>query len=99
MMKRPCFVGDELSAAGFRLAGFRTETPMPGQEAVSLREAREVADLVVITAELAAHVPESELRRWQTALRPLLLVVADMRGRMNAPDLGAGLRRQLGLVE
>ena len=32
-MDAPCFIGDEVSAAGFRLAGFRTEVPAPGEEA------------------------------------------------------------------
>ena len=94
-----CFIGDELSAAGFRLAGFRTNIPARGEEAACLRQACEQAELVLITAEAAARVPEPELRRWQAAPRPLLLVVPDMRGRVVAPDLGAGLRRQLGLVE
>ena len=53
----------------------------------------------MVTAEVAARVPESELRRLQAARRPLLLVVPDVCGRSTAPDLGAGLRRQLGLVE
>lgn len=98
-MSLPCFIGDELSAAGFRLAGFRIEIPARGREAVRLRHACEQAELVLITAEVAARVPEAELKRWQAAPRPLLLVMPDVRGRFTAPDLGAGLRRQLGLVE
>ncbi len=94
-----CFIGDEVSAAGFRLAGFCTEIPAPGEAALRLRQACEEAELVLVTAEVAARVPESELRRLQAAPRPLLLVVPDVRGRSAAPDLGAGLRRQLGLVE
>ena len=93
------FIGDELSAAGFRLAGYRTAVPAPGEEAACLRSACDQADLVLITAEAAARVPEPELRIRQVATRPLLLVVPDLRGRTKAPDLGAGLRRQLGLVE
>ena len=98
-MDAPCFIGDEVSAAGFRLAGFRTEVPAPGEEASRLRQACEEAALVLVTAEVAARVPESELIRLQAAPRPLLLVVPDVRGRSTAPDPGAGLRRQLGLVE
>ena len=98
-MRPPCFIGDELSSAGFRLGGFRTETPAPGEEGSCLHQACEKADLVLITAEVAARVPESEMRQLLAAPRPLVLVVPDVRGRSVAPDLGAGLRRQLGLVE
>ena len=98
-MGPPCFIGDEVSAAGFRLAGFRTEVPAPGDEALCLRRACGEAELVLVTAEVAFRVPESELRRLQAAPRPLLLVVADVRRRSKAPDPGIGLRRQLGLVE
>ncbi len=98
-MGLPLFIGDELSVAGFRLAGFRTEIPSPGEEAACLRRACDQSDLVLITAEVAARVPEPELKEWQAAPRPLLLVVPDARGRLPAPDLGLGLRHQLGLLE
>ncbi len=98
-MEPPCFIGDEVSAVGFRLAGFRTEVPAPGEEAARLHRACEEAALVLVTAEVAARVPESELRHLQAAPGPLLLVVPDVRGRSTVPDLGAGLRRQLGLIE
>ena len=64
-----------------------------------MRHVCDEAELVIITADVAARVPVLELRHWQAAPRPLLLVVPDVRGRVPAPDLGAGLRRQLGLVE
>ncbi len=64
-----------------------------------LRRACEEADLVLITAEVATQVAEPELRRLQRARRPLLLTVPDARGRVPVTDVGAGLRRQLGLAE
>ena len=99
MRRSPHFIGDEVTAAGFRLAGLRTCVPDPGEEAAVLRQACEEAQLVLITAEVAANVPQSELRRLQGARRPLLLIVPDARERLPDPDLGAGLRKQLGLTE
>ncbi len=99
MRRSPHFIGDEVTAAGFRLAGLRTTVPDPGEEAAALCRACEEAHLVLITAEVAAKVPQSELRRLQGARRPLLLIVPDARERVSAPDLGAGLRKQLGLTE
>ena len=99
MRRPPHFIGDEVTAAGFRLAGLRTSVPEPGKEAAVLRRACEEAQLVLVTAEVAAKVPQSELRTLQGARRPLLLVVPDACGRLPAPDLAAGLRQQLGLTE
>ncbi|MEA3411140.1 MAG: V-type ATP synthase subunit F [Pseudomonadota bacterium] len=98
-MRPPWFIGDEVTATGFRLAGFRTATPPPGDELSVLRQTCSEADLVLISAEIANRVPKLERERMQRASRPLLLVIPDVRGRHSAPDLGAGLRRQLGLAE
>ena len=99
MTHPPHFIGDEVTAAGFRLAGLRTSVPQPGEEAALMRQACENAQPVLITAEVAANVPQSELRRLQAVRRPLLLIVPDARERLPAPDLGAGLRKQLGLAD
>jgi len=98
-MRPPWFIGDEVSAAGFRLAGFRTATPLPGDELSVLRQTCGEADLVLISAEVANRVPKLERERMQRAPHPLLLVIPDVRRRHSTPDLGAGLRRQLGLGE
>lgn len=98
-MPAPIFLGDEVSAAGFRLAGLRVRVPPPGEEASFLEAARREAELVLLSAECAARLPASLLRRALAATLPLVLVVPDLLGRAEPPDLAARLLAQLGIAE
>lgn len=93
------FIGDEVSAAGFRLAGVDVHVPEPVQTPDLLRRLLIESRLVLITAEVAGRLPEDLLRRATTAARPPVLVIPDIRGRVEAPDLASLLRRQLGMAE
>ncbi len=91
------FVGDERSAAGWRLAGVAVVVPRPGAEAAALALARENAELVLLGSTTAAALPEPLRREAALALRPLLLELADPDGAVPVPDLAARLRNQLGM--
>jgi vacuolar-type H+-ATPase subunit F/Vma7 len=93
------FLGDEVSAAGFRLAGVDVHVPgADGAEAL-FRRLLDESQLVLITAEAAAGLPADLLARALSAYRPLTLVVPDLRERAEPPDLSSYLRRQLGMAE
>ena len=96
-MKAPVFIGDELSATGFRLAGAVVRTPPPGEEMSFLEWARRETSLVLITAEVAARIAPSIMNRALAAPMPLVLIVPDVRGRQAPPDLGRAVRTQLGM--
>jgi vacuolar-type H+-ATPase subunit F/Vma7 len=91
------FLGDELSAAGFRLGGIEARTPPVGEEAAYFERAREEALFVLITAEVATRLPPAILEQALNAGRPLVAVLPDVRGLTAPPDLAAALRRQLGM--
>ncbi len=91
------FIGDELSAAGFRLAGVEALVPAPDAVAHALQEARSRAALVVITAELARTLPPTELDQVALAEAPTLAIVPDVLFRAAAPDLIRRLRSALGI--
>jgi vacuolar-type H+-ATPase subunit F/Vma7 len=93
----PVYLGDEVSAAGWRLAGVHAEVPAPGTETAALDAARQRAPLVLLSAALAAHIDAASLERAASALAPLVLVVPDPQGRAPHPDLARRLRTQLGL--
>lgn len=93
------FLGDEASAAGYRLAGAATVVPETGREAEALRAALDHAELVVLTSGVAAALPASLLQQAQAALTPLVAVVPDLSGAVPLPDLALRLRSQLGLQE
>ena len=95
-MTAPVYLGDEVSAAGYRLAGATVRTPAPGDEAASLAWACAQASLVLVSAAVAAAVSEAVMRRVLSALSPLVLIVPDLQGAAAVPDLAARLRLQLG---
>lgn len=95
---RPVFVGDEATAAGFRLAGLDVRTPEAVEVAEVLRTViAEDRPLVLLTAQYAAHVDDQELDEALTALQPLLVIVSDVKELVPLPDLAAQARRALGL--
>ena len=98
-MALACYVGDEVSAAGFRLAGVSVIVPVPGSETAALTAARADASIVLIAADVAARISPRELALARAALAPLALIVPDMRGEIDMPDLAARLRAQLGLED
>jgi vacuolar-type H+-ATPase subunit F/Vma7 len=96
-MTAPVYLGDEVSAAGYRLAGALVRTPHPGAEAAALAWACSQAPLVLVSAGVAAGIGEGLLRAALLALTPLVLIVPDLQGEVPLPDLAARLRGQLGL--
>ena len=96
-MSAPIYIGDEASAEGFRLAGVRIVVPEDGGEAAALAAALGRAPLVLLSAAVAARIPEAPLRAAQAALAPLTLIVPDLAGIVPVPDVAARLRHQLGL--
>lgn len=97
-MPRAVYLGDAVTAAGYRLAGLTVRTPAVGEAGLALHWALgQEAALVLVSASVAAELDEALLRRAQLALRPLLLVVPDGVGGVPAPDLAARLRAQLGM--
>ena len=96
-MTAPIYLGDEVSAAGYRLAGALVRTPDSGEEAAALQWACSQAPLVLVSAAVAAGIDDAVMRECLSALAPLVLIVPDAQGVVPLPDLAARLRGQLGL--
>jgi vacuolar-type H+-ATPase subunit F/Vma7 len=101
MAGRCVFIGDVVSAAGYRLAGADCRTPAVADTSALLSRLAGDAGvgLVILTAEYAAALPAAQLEAAIAKQRPPLLVVADIRGRQAPADHTAALKRQLGLAE
>lgn len=92
------FIGDEATAAGYRLCGVRTLSPPLGSAAPALRRALDEAPaLLLVSAAYAFTLPAAELRRALLRQRPPMLLVGNAVGQAGVPDLAAEVRRQLGL--
>ena len=96
-MRTPVFIGDELTAAGFRLTGIETLTPSGEEVRDIFAAARRRAEVVVLTAEFADYVPAAELEEALRAEAPIVVVIPDILARASPPDLTQGLRATLGL--
>jgi len=97
-MQRPLFLGDEVTAAGYRLAGLTVRTPDPAELADAIEQARaESPPLILLTAELAEHLDPAWLDRLLSGARPPIQVVSDAGGRVPVPDLAARIRARVGV--
>jgi vacuolar-type H+-ATPase subunit F/Vma7 len=95
---RIAFIGEELPAAGYRLAGAAVRTPRAGEELAALQATLTEADLVLVSARLAARIDPAALETVLAAPHPLTLVVAELDGEALRPDAAERARRLLGDV-
>jgi len=96
-MTVPVFIGDRLTAAGFRLAGMRPLVATPEEAADLFRAALEAGSPVLITASCAAGLPPGALDRAVRAASPPVGVVPDFAGGPEPRDLSRQVRRALGV--
>ncbi len=94
---RVLVIADELTAAGWRMAG--AQVRLPGAEAIEkLWQAADRADLVLISAELAAQLPAAVLDEARRRSQPLVLVIPDLLHRREPSDIEIDVRRALGVA-
>jgi len=91
------FIGDELSASGFRLAGIEALVCDADAVGAAFAEARARGSLVIITADLARHIPAPQLEAAILAEAPTIAVIPDVLFRAIPPDLIRRLRSVLGI--
>ncbi|MBI5922721.1 MAG: Vacuolar H+transporting two-sector ATPase F subunit [Betaproteobacteria bacterium] len=96
-MSSSIFLGDELSAAGYRLAGVDARAPRPGEEAGSFEQALNEAHVVLVGARCARAIPPATLEAALSLLSPLVMVVPDWDGTQPAGGPANMVRRVLGL--
>jgi vacuolar-type H+-ATPase subunit F/Vma7 len=94
------FIGDAVSAAGWRLAGVESMVPATGEEVALLTRAlTPPTQLVLLTAAVAQALPTPLRQRIFALLSPLVLVVPDVRDAVAMPDLAESVRKQLGMEQ
>ncbi len=93
------YIGDEISAAGYRLCG--ADVRIAGRHNVSslINQACKSASLVLVGSSTAQFLPAAELDKLMANITPPVLVVPDVAGRQTVPDITALIHRQLGMLE
>ena len=99
-MALPVYIGDEISAAGYRLAGLAVRTPAAEEDPViRIREAAAQTSLILLGAGIARRLPAAELNRLLSGITPAVVVVPDVPGDTPLPDLARRMRALLGVLE
>lgn len=93
----PIYIGDELSAAGYRLAGLRTRSPKGDELLDVFRWACGETGLLLLGVEQARQLPAEELVQAVHNLKPQILVVPDIRQQVPMRNLPLRIRTQLGM--
>lgn len=97
-MARIVYIGDEATAAGYRLGGVEPRTPAAAETLeVFRRTLGEDMDLVLLSAELASGLPRADLADALLGTRPLVAVVPDVHSRSAPPDVAREVRLALGI--
>lgn len=98
-MAAPIFIGDEVNAAGYRLAGVRVRTPNPDDILDVIKWASAQSSLVMLTPEYAAMLSDSDHDHFLSQESPPVVVVPDIRASKHKDVLANRLRSQLGVLE
>lgn len=95
----PVYIGDEVSACGYRLAGLETHVPTANNLAAELESIIRNAALVLLSAEIAGRLADDQREQLLARIKPPVVVVPDVRGHAQLPDMATRLRKQLGVLE
>jgi vacuolar-type H+-ATPase subunit F/Vma7 len=93
------FIGDELSAAGYRLCGIDVHIANSSNALSLIRKSCERASLVLVGSSISQCIPRTELDQLLATIRPPVLIVPDVRGLQDVPDIAFRINKQLGLME
>lgn len=97
-MARVVYIGDEVTAAGFRLAGLEAQVTDAGGAGEALRAALAGDDdCVLFSGQLTDYVPPALLQQALEGIEPLFAVVPDIRGLAAPTDLVLEVRNALGI--
>ncbi len=98
-MTTAVFIGDEVTASGWRLAGVRVIAVDGDAVLQAFEAALDDTDLLLITAACAAELDRARLDAAVRRAQPLVLVVPDAAERLAPPDLDRQVDRVLGIEQ
>lgn len=97
-MTQVYYIGDEATAAGYRLAGAETRVPSVAEAPETFHRAvSDGATLILLSAEFAGTLDPEELTAALLGEQPLVAIVSDVYGRHPTPDIAREVRLALGI--
>ena len=98
-MPAPLFIGDEVSATGFRLAGVRVRTPVEDEVEQVVKWACGNVSIIMITSAYMLLLPKVLREQLVKQETPPVVVVPDIRNQTPVDDLVTQLHKTLGFFE
>jgi vacuolar-type H+-ATPase subunit F/Vma7 len=95
----PVFIGDEVSASGWRLIGVHTIVADCDDAAGAFDAVPGDTELLLVTAVCAAGLESGRLDAAVQRGKPMVLVVPDAANRLGPPDLDSKVDRVLGIEQ
>ena len=96
-MQDVVFIGDEITALGFRLAGLETHSPDPDALAARVAELRGTARVMLMTPETFDALPLRLAQELADREHPLLALIPDACRTAPVPDMELEVKRALGI--
>jgi len=96
-MQGALFIGDELTATGFRLAGCDILSPEDGDITPAFETACRKYALVIVSAACARAIDKKNFQDACLSLKPLVIEIPDIMGRHEPEDLARRVRIVLGV--
>ncbi len=93
------FIGDAVTAAGYRLCGIETHTAERDNALQLINDACGRSSLVLISSSMLPFIRAADLEELLAKTQPPVLIVPDARGRHAVPDIANRINKQLGLLE
>ncbi|WP_137700701.1 V-type ATP synthase subunit F [Marimonas lutisalis] len=91
------FIGDEVTATAFRLAGIDILLAEDQNVARIVTDALGQWRMILTTTEIGRSLPVALYERLLKSQEPLVVFLPDLAGRVDALDLEARVRRELGI--
>ncbi len=98
-MAAPVFIGDEVTASGWRLIGVHTIVADRDAATDAFDAVPGDTPLLLVTAACAAGLDSGRLDAAVRAGKPMVLVVPDAANRLAPPDLDGKVDRVLGIEQ
>ena len=100
MLSEVLFIGDEVTAAGFRLAGVTVVTPDKEKlHEVLTAACDDQVSLILVTTEFMEALDPQLQQEYMMKVSPMIVVIADINNSVPVTDLAVQVRRTLGILE
>jgi vacuolar-type H+-ATPase subunit F/Vma7 len=93
------YIGDEISAAGYRLCGVDVHIANKHNALSLVRQACERASLVLLGSSTALTINNKELDALMLRIQPPVMIVPDAGELQSVPDISPLIYKQLGMLE